>query len=426
MNDLAIKVSGIGKAYRIGLEEEKHDTIGAVIASWLKSPLSNFKRLRQLSKIQPGSNDSDIFWALKEVSFEVKSGEVIGIIGRNGAGKSTLLKILSRVTDPTTGEIDMYGRVASLLEVGTGFNPELTGRENVFLNGTILGMTKKEVENKFDEIIEFSSVKKFIDTPIKRYSSGMKVRLAFAVAAHLDPEILIIDEVLAVGDAEFQKKCLGKMQDVARQGRTVLFVSHDMAAVENICERVILLQHGKIVDQGETQVVISNYLLSSNNVNEKNLLSEDIRRKGKGEVKISNITIRNLKNEEIDLIASGMGMKIVVKYQSNYPNVQDGLIGLGIHDHLGGALFKCRNDVIGLKWEVLPNSGSIECVIPKLPLVPGKYSISAGITIQGVLEDVIFDAHHFQVVSGDYYKTGKIPRVHEGKFLADYAFTPSE
>lgn len=259
MSDSAIKVENISKAYRIGIKEQRHDTLGATIASWVKSPFRNFQKLKSLSNFD-NRDDQDIFWALKDVNFEVKRGEVLGIIGKNGAGKSTLLKILSRITEPTDGRIEIYGRVASLLEVGTGFNPELTGRENVYLNGTILGMTKKEIEVKFDEIISFSGVEKFIDTPVKRYSSGMKVRLAFAVAAHLEPEILIIDEVLAVGDAEFQKKCMGKMNELSKgEGRTVLFVSHSMAAIKDLCSSCILLNNGKIIEEGVTSKVIAYY-----------------------------------------------------------------------------------------------------------------------------------------------------------------------
>jgi len=265
MSDIAIKVENISKAYRIGLKEQRHDTLGATMAAWVKSPLRNFKKLKSLSNFT-NQNDEDIFWALQDINFEVKKGEVLGIIGKNGAGKSTLLKILSRITEPTTGRIEIYGRVASLLEVGTGFNLELTGRENVYLNGTILGMTKKEIDTKFDEIIDFSGVKKFLDTPVKRYSSGMKVRLAFAVAAHLDPEILVIDEVLAVGDAEFQKKCMGKMGELSKgQGRTVLFVSHNMAAVKSLCNRGIVLEQGKVKFIGEMDEVLNVYNSESAN-----------------------------------------------------------------------------------------------------------------------------------------------------------------
>ena len=261
MSNIAIKVENLSKRYRIGLKEEINDTFVGAITSSIKNPLKNLRQLRRLSAFdENGQTPEDVIWALKDVSFEVEQGEVLGVIGRNGAGKSTLLKILSRITHPTSGRIEMNGRISSLLEVGTGFHPELTGRENIYLNGTILGMRKKEIDRKLDEIIDFSGVEKFIDTPVKRYSSGMRVRLAFSVAAHLEPEILLIDEVLAVGDVEFQKKCLGKMDEVAKGGRTVLFVSHNMGAVKNICSKCMMLENGKIEVIGKTIPVIEKYL----------------------------------------------------------------------------------------------------------------------------------------------------------------------
>lgn len=259
-----IHVENLSKRYRIGMREEQPDTMAGNVMQLFKQPLRNLRYLRNLAHFGDGEDDAaDVFWALKNVSFEVQQGEVLGIIGRNGAGKSTLLKILSRITEPSSGQARMRGRVASLLEVGTGFNPELTGRENMYLNGTILGMRKAEIDRKFDEIVDFAGVEKFIDTPVKRYSSGMKVRLGFAVAAHLEPEIMIVDEVLAVGDAAFQKKCLGKMDDVARGGRTVLFVSHNMGAVSQLCRTCIWLEHGAMQDRGETSAIVADYLKSS-------------------------------------------------------------------------------------------------------------------------------------------------------------------
>lgn len=261
MSDIAIRVENLSKQYRIGLKEEMHDTFIGAMSDFIKRPAKNLQRLRKLSDFGGDSGESeDIIWALKDVSFEVKRGEVVGIIGRNGAGKTTLLKILSRITEPTKGKAIVKGRVSSLLEVGTGFHPELTGRENVYLNGTILGMKRSEVNYKFNDIIEFSGIQKFIDTPIKRYSTGMKVRLAFSVAAHLEPEILLVDEVLAVGDAEFQKKCLGKMDNIAGEGRTVVFVSHNMLALRNICPQAILLDNGRLKMRGKSAEVIEAYL----------------------------------------------------------------------------------------------------------------------------------------------------------------------
>ena len=263
MSEIAIRVEKLSKRYRIGLEEKKHETLGEAIFAFFGRPLRNLHRLRRLSKFADnGSEREDIIWALKDISFEVKKGQVIGIIGRNGAGKTTLLKILSRITQPTNGEVLVRGRVGSLLEVGTGFHPELTGRENIYLNGTILGMKKADIDRRFDEIVDFSGVEKFLDTPVKRYSSGMRVRLAFAVAAHLEPHVLLVDEVLAVGDVEFQKKCLGKMESVTAEGRTVLFVSHNMSALQRLCPEAMLLDSGCLINQGESPRIVQEYLQS--------------------------------------------------------------------------------------------------------------------------------------------------------------------
>jgi lipopolysaccharide transport system ATP-binding protein len=270
-SDIAIRTENLAKLYRIGFKEQMHDSIGAAILDFAKSPLKNYRKFRSLYKFEDidedyESDSEDIIWALKGVSFDMAQGEVVGIIGRNGAGKSTLLKILSKITVPSTGWAKIRGRISSLLEVGTGFHQELTGRENVYLNGTILGMRKKEIDVKFEEIVAFSGVEKFIDTPVKRYSSGMKVRLAFAVAAHLEPDILLIDEVLAVGDAQFQKKCINKMEDVGQQGRTVIFVSHNMQAVTRLCQRVILLENGRILMDAPSHEVVNAYLHSDKGI----------------------------------------------------------------------------------------------------------------------------------------------------------------
>jgi len=267
MSDIVIRVENLSKRYRIGLKEAMHDTLAGALADFVRRPVKNLRRLRRLTRFQgDGYDPEDIIWALKDMSFEVRRGEVVGIIGRNGAGKTTLLKVLSRITHPTSGRVEIRGRVSSLLEVGTGFHPELTGRDNIYLNGTILGMKKAEIDRKFDDIVEFSGVEKFIDTPVKRYSSGMRVRLAFSVAAHLEPEILLVDEVLAVGDAAFQKKCLGKMGDVAKEGRTVLFVSHNMGAIQKLCDRSILLSDGYLVLDSDTEQVVKEYLTTGREV----------------------------------------------------------------------------------------------------------------------------------------------------------------
>lgn len=267
--DIAISVQGISKQFRIGAYEEAADNVLASIVRAVKRPLTNYQKYRSLYRFDESGSEDDVLWALKDVSFEVPKGQVLGIVGHNGAGKSTLLKILASITPPSHGRVEVKGRVSSLLEVGTGFHPELTGRENVFLNGTMMGMRKLEVSQKFDEIVAFSGVEKFLDTPVKRYSSGMRVRLAFAVAAHLEPEVLIVDEVLAVGDAAFQRKCLDKMEDAGQDGRTVLFVSHNLPAVTRLCSRAILLKDGQITMDGSANDVVAHYLAV-----ERNLSSE--------------------------------------------------------------------------------------------------------------------------------------------------------
>lgn len=300
MNDnVAIKLQGVSKKYTIGKEKDGslRGTLGNIFAK--------------------KSTKTDEFWALKDVSFEVQKGDVVGIIGRNGAGKSTLLKILSQITRPTDGKIEINGRIASLLEVGTGFHPELTGRENIFLNGTILGMTRKEVASKFDEIVAFSGIEKFIDTPVKHYSSGMYVRLAFAVAAHLEPEILIIDEVLAVGDAEFQKKCLGKMKDVAGEGRTVLFVSHDLAAVKSLCTRGIVLKEGRTVFNGKIEEAILTY--QKLGVQNSSYKCDDIKLAiGNENIKVLNFDVTPMSGEVISISS---GINVALKFYNFKQNI---------------------------------------------------------------------------------------------------------
>lgn len=293
----------------------------------IKSPVKNYKKYRSLYDFSdldftnPGtSNDSNILWALQNVSFEVNRGELVGIIGRNGAGKSTLLKILSKITPPARGRIEIHGRTSSLLEVGTGFHNELTGRENVYLNGTILGMRKKEVDRKFDEIVEFSGVEKFLDTPVKRYSSGMRVRLAFAVAAHLEPEILIVDEVLAVGDAAFQEKCLQKMQDVGGEGKTVFFVSHSMPAVTRLCERVIMLNNGQVAEDGPTHDIVTKYLHGSSHTTAERTWTSIDESPGGEIVRLAGVRIKN----ESGQTSASIDIRTPVGFEMTFHVLQDG------------------------------------------------------------------------------------------------------
>jgi lipopolysaccharide transport system ATP-binding protein len=407
-NNIAIKAEGLGKAYRIGLKEQKSETlIGAVIQT-LQSPLKNFRNLTNLKRLESDIVDKDIFWANRNISFEVREGEVLGIIGKNGAGKSTLLKLLSRITEPTEGRIEIYGRVASLLEVGTGFNPDLTGSENIYLNGTILGLTKKEIDARYNDIVEFSGIEQFMETPVKRYSSGMKVRLAFAVAAHLDPEVLIIDEVLAVGDAEFQKKCLGKVQSIANsEGRTVLFVSHDMAAIKNLCTRALLLQKGTIVTDGDPADVVDFYLKNNTAKPETILQIDERKRGGNGKFKTTDITFLNNKMEQVTVLESGMDLNIKICYQCTGKPVNP-VINLIIKNNLQFPVVNLLsriacNGVIQLKEE-----GFIICHIPKLPLMAGRYSIDLLMKFDFEFTDHVEDIVTIDVEKGDFYGTGKI------------------
>jgi lipopolysaccharide transport system ATP-binding protein len=314
-----IKVENLGKQYRLGARRARYGTLRESIAEALNAPLKRFKR--------NGNSAEDTIWALKDVSFEVMPGEVLGIIGRNGAGKSTLLKILSRITEPTTGGVDLYGRVGSLLEVGTGFHPELTGRENIYLNGSILGMKRAEMQNKLDEIVAFAELEKFIDTPVKHYSSGMYVRLAFAVAAHLEPEILLVDEVLAVGDAQFQSKCLGKMEDVAQEGRTVLFVSHNMGAIEKLCSQGMVIENGMLKFKGVTSAAVDSYILKHVTSQPTILFSETTRRKGSGEGRITKLEVLTQDGRPAYRIKTSHIVRLAFTFESE---VDEPRVGAGI------------------------------------------------------------------------------------------------
>jgi lipopolysaccharide transport system ATP-binding protein len=313
MSDIAIRAENLSKIYKIGEYQGNYKTLGDVIVKIFSAPIHQLFRNPQSSNPNP---QPDTIWALKDVSFEVKRGEVVGIIGRNGAGKTTLLKVLSRITEPTKGQAEIRGRVGSLLEVGTGFHPELTGRENIYLNGAILGMKKDELNRKFDEIIAFAEIEKFIDTPVKRYSSGMYVRLAFAVAAHLEPEILLVDEVLAVGDAAFQRKCLGKMGDVAKEGRTVLFVSHNVGAVRRLCEKTIWIDNGRVVAYGNTDSTVDKYLSSNEQGGggEFRVSSRDLA-PGDRRVRLLAVSVKNQHGEVTDTVTIESGFNLELEYE---------------------------------------------------------------------------------------------------------------
>ncbi|MHB8171612.1 MAG: ABC transporter ATP-binding protein [Thermincolia bacterium] len=343
------------------------------------------------------------FLALQDVSFEIKQGERVGIIGRNGAGKSTLFKILSRITEPTTGRITIKGRVASLLEVGTGFHPELTGRENIYLNGAILGMSRIEIKKKFNEIVDFADVEKFLDTPVKRYSSGMYVRLAFAVAAHLEPEILIVDEVLAVGDMEFQKKCLGKMEDAGKDGRTVLFVSHNMEAISSLCNKGILLTKGVVSYQGEIKKTVSLY--NGYTTNNQRSVEKCSKRGGTGGIRFKNIWISNLENIRTNNIipTEGVFINLEATVEAEYQNKKNIVVGFGIDSVDGRRLLTCvsawRNQDIQTKNDRL----LIRCFLPYIPLIPERYLISASISSSGETLDYVEHCESLEIIHNDLH-----------------------
>lgn len=373
-----IKIENLSKKYIIGHDKAAS---GMYKYSSLRDSLAHTARgiaRRLRHPLSPNTETTDIeeFWALKDINLEIERGDKVGIIGRNGAGKSTLLKILSRITEPTSGKITLNGRVASLLEVGTGFHPELSGRENIYLNGAVLGMTRKEIKKKFDEIVDFSGVEKFLDTPVKRYSSGMYVRLAFAVAAHLDPEILLIDEVLAVGDAEFQKKCLGKMDEVSKQGRTILFVSHNMGAIGSLCEKTVLLENGSVNMFEKTNTVIASYLNPQKEKTPQKAILDNMRVKGTRDVFLKNCLITDKNNIEKTSFLINENIKITFEIESNFKgNVGFWLI---IRD-LNNNPILCSHQKDIQKQSISQGSYKVEYLTNGLSLLPGEYKIASGV-----------------------------------------------
>jgi lipopolysaccharide transport system ATP-binding protein len=403
MNKVAIRVENLGKAFRIGARQERYQTLRD---SLTRTVTSSFHRAAAVWRGHACETDTHEIWALQDVSFEVERGEVVGIIGRNGAGKSTLLKVLSRITEPTQGRVSIKGRVGSLLEVGTGFHPELTGRENIYLNGAILGMRQTEIEKKFDEIVDFAEVEKFLDTPVKHYSSGMYTRLAFAVAAHLETEILLVDEVLAVGDASFQRKCLGKMSAVAKQGRTVVFVSHNTAAILSLCGRATWLDAGKVRDDGETSDVVQHYLKSMS-ATEGVPLQQRTDRKGDGSARFVSLRIESADPDQV--IRPGSRWKVSLRYRSEQP-LQRADFCLSVYDYiLGCRIFELDSEVTGGMTDPLPAEGTVTCLTDPVNLSPGRCYVNATLMKNGVVADYVQHALSFDVEVADVHGTGKLP-----------------
>jgi lipopolysaccharide transport system ATP-binding protein len=385
MTAIALRARNISKKYKIGALS--HDTLRDQIAHAVKTGLRR----------QPMSQSTSELWALSDVSFDIRHGEVVGVIGRNGAGKSTLLKILARITEPTRGRIELYGRVGSLLEVGTGFHPELTGRENIYLNGAILGMKRREINSKFNEILDFAEIEKFIDTPVKRYSSGMYVRLAFAVAAHLEPEILLVDEVLAVGDLAFQRKCLGKMGDIASQGRTVLFVSHNMASLQALCQRGILLLDGQIAADAPIEQAVNQYLRNLEKLADLSL-AERVDRKGRGDIQAKKVEISLPGGNSAQGLATGKPIRFSFYLNKITPGL---MLSFSIYDQNGQPI-TTFNSATQSEDDITDKylGSAFQCEIDELLLLPGRYRINLAISCNGILEDHIEGAAFFDIEPG--------------------------
>ena len=402
--DLAISIRGVGKKYTIRHDHTAPTTLAEAIVRRVRHPFARVER--------------EQFWALKDVSFDVHRGEALALIGINGAGKSTLLKVLSRITEMTEGQVDLYGRVGSLLEVGTGFNQELTGRENVFLNGAILGMTRAEIRRQFDAIVAFAGVERFLDTPVKHYSSGMYVRLAFAVAAHLRSEILIVDEVLAVGDVDFQRKCLGKMRDVASDGRTVLLVSHNMAAVGHLCSRAVVLRSGRVAFDGDVTHAIAEY-----SSREGATLIGDLRerhdRAGKGEIRSTGIALRGSDGELTRAVRPYEPFDILLSYhaKTRLANVD---VSINIETRDGARLVTLYSAFKNESFNVEPGPGTFVCRVAGLPLRPDTYTIDVFLGGNHAFYDQVERAVSFDVAPHDVYGTGRMPQWNEGPLLASF------
>lgn len=404
MSDFAIRAEGLGKRYHIGAAgRAPYRTLRETLVDTARAPFR-----RASTRLHPNGRASvaadTTFWALKDVSFEVQPGEVVGIIGRNGAGKSTLLKILARITKPTEGQARIRGRIGSLLEVGTGFHHELTGRENVFLSGAIIGMKRAEIARKFDEIVAFAEVEKFIDTPVKHYSSGMFVRLAFAVAAHLEPEILLVDEVLAVGDIDFQKKCIGSMQSVARAGRTVLVISHNMGLIESLCQKSMWLENGRIAREGETSQVISDYATSFERVGPPDLFTRKTNSDNTN--RFLGVDLISEPDHLIHEIAMGKGLIVRVELLAASP-IRHPWLGIQIRDEYDHLVAHIANREAGFELAPLIGHCTVTCMIEKLNIIPGRYFINLVMAdMSNRLYDEVFRATYFDVLPSDVLGTG--------------------
>ncbi len=409
--EVAVRATGLGKEYRLG-EHTGYRLLSEALT----------QRVRRLGRGRP---PRERLWALRDVSFDVPRGETFGVVGHNGAGKSTLLKVLARVTAPTEGAVELRGRVGALLEVGTGFHPELTGRENVFLNGAILGMTRTEVQRKFDEIVDFAEVRRFVDTPVKRYSSGMYLRLAFAIAAHLEPEILIVDEVLAVGDLAFQEKCLGRMEQAAGEGRTVLFVSHNLAAVRKLCPRSMLLSHGRKFAEGPTDAVLDAYVRTVR-ADAATGLRDRPDRQGNGRFRFTSLRLESA-GRPVDVPVSGRDLDVVLGYESrDGTRVRHATFAVSAYTALGALVLHCQSDVAGAAFAELPPAGEVRCRLPRLPLPAGRYTLNVFGTAAADVADWVQRACELTVAEGDFFGSGRVPPQGHQTVLVDQSWNLHE
>jgi lipopolysaccharide transport system ATP-binding protein len=409
----AIRVENLSKCYQLGsgprvayrtLRESVNQSVHAMWQRWCRGAAS--------------SPAGDTLWALRDVSVEIMPGEVVGIIGRNGAGKSTLLKVLSRITDPSAGRVEMRGRIGSLLEVGTGFHAELTGRENIYLNGAILGMRRQEIQRRFHEIVAFAEVERFLDTPVKRYSSGMYVRLAFAVAAHLEPEILLVDEVLAVGDATFQNRCLQKMGDFCDSGRTILFVSHNLSSIRTLCRQAIVMNSGRVVSRGPADAQVAAYLAAMSPGSGQNL-DERTDREGNGDARLIELRLRDDHGHDVESILSGSELSVALRYRLREGADLD-VAALSFWSVDGTKMFHVDNRQRGLRLRSYGSHGELVCRFPRVNLAPGIYRINALLAANGGVADHVFAAGTVTVLPGDFFGSGRLSTPEGGVIFMDH------